>query len=416
MIKLKTPILTLQNSFVLLIVSVLIFACSEKKPQRLYGIYDGKAWGYIDTAGKVIIPPNLSLAGAFQEGLAIVIDTSTYNTYCFINQNVDTVINSSEYALTRHPINMYPYHRTRINDKDFDDLSFARDEFSFSSGLALIYDIKTRLFGYINKKGEVVIKPQYTNATKFFRGYAVIQTSFDSTNWENFHVGLIDSLGKLVIPDKYYNLTRLSNNYLIGTLATKQGEAYGFTSLLLNKKGEVINTLLPGYMCLFNEFSGGYAAVWNGVMATIYKTPYCIIDSTGNVFKNKENGQDLYFEDLIINRGKYFWCKRNGKYVWFTINNKSNIVVVDNKFYDTVKSGFNIEGIACVRYANSNGNSRYGYIDTLGNFLITPRYHYANDFRGPLAGAQLKSGNILIDGYINKKGTFVWSKEIRDKD
>lgn len=414
MIKIKTSVLSLHASFLLLILSVVLFACSEKKPQRLYGIYDGKSWGYIDTAGKVIIPPYLTSARAFQEGLAILIDTVTHDTYCFIDQNADTVIKFSEYALSANPINLYPYFKTKINDEEFDYLSFALDEFSFSSGLALIFDIKTKLFGYINKKGEVVIKPQYTNATKFREGYAVIQTSFDATNWENFHVGLIDSLGKLVVPDKYYNLTRLANNHMVGTLATKKGEGYGFTSLLLNKKGDIINTVMPGFMCVFNEFSGGYTAVYNGLWASMYKTPYCIIDSTGNVFKNKKDGEDLYFEDLIINRGKYFWFKRNGKYAWFTIDNKSNIVIVDNRVYDTVKSGFNIEGIACVRYANSDGNSRYGYIDTLGNFIIPPKYNSASNFRGPLAGALLKSGNLSIDGYINKKGIFVWSREIRN--
>lgn len=397
-----------------LTMSVVFQACLRKEPPKLYGIYDGHAFGYIDTSGKVVISPQLTSAKPFQEGLAILLDTISYNKYHFIDRNADTVLNTSGYSLSTFPVNMYPYFKSRINTEEFDYISFALNEFSFSSGLALIFDPNINRFGYINRKGEVVIKPQFTNATKFKNGHAVVQTAYDSTQWENFRVGLIDSLGKMVVPDKYYNLTRLTNKYLIGTIATKQGEGYGFTSLLLNKQGNVINTVLPGFMCVFNEFSGGYSAVYNGLMASLNNPPYCIIDSTGNVFKNKSNGKDLYFDDLIINRGKYFWFKKNGKYAWFTIDNKSNFVFVDNKVYDTVKSGFNIEGIACVRYANSDGNSLYGYIDTMGNFIIPPKYYSAANFIGPLAGAQLKSGNVLIDGYINKKGIFVWSIEKKE--
>ena len=152
-----------------------------------------------------------------------------------------------------------------------------------------------------------------------------------------------------------------------------------------------------------------------GFHVFIFKTGgYFIIDSKGEVLKDNTNGEALYFEDVKINRGKYFWYKRNNKYGWFILGENHEIKVIDKKMYNDIRSGFNREGLACVSYSEFDQPIKFGFIDTLGNFVIKPKYFTAYDFRGPLASVSLKNGNIKISGYINKIGEFVWSREIRD--
>ncbi|MEO6669999.1 MAG: WG repeat-containing protein [Ferruginibacter sp.] len=387
--------------------------CNRKKSPTLYKIYDGKYYGFIDSSGKVVIQPKYKEVGSFQDGVAIVANGIDWfqASYVFINDKGDTMINS-KYKLTIDPLDLYPYRKARgLHMKQW--FSFMLNEYSFSNGLALIYDDKQMRFGYMNKKGEVALTPSYVNASKFRGGYALVQTSYDTSNWENTHTGLIDSTGKLVIADKYYSLTRMSNNRLIGTFAVKDSLGYSFTSVLLNQNGNVINTINSGF-AYFGEFSGSYVPGVDGFWAGLLGTGgFFIVDSTGEILKDSRGGERLYFEDVIINKGKYFWYKRNKKYSWFVLDQNQRINVIDNKIYDTVKAGFNKEGIACVQWTQ-DGFTQYGYIDTLGNFILNAKFNAASDFNGPLAPASLRKGSIIIDGYINKKGEFVWSREIRE--
>jgi hypothetical protein len=82
----------------------------------------------------------------------------------------------------------------------------------------------------------------------------------------------------------------------------------------------------------------------------------------------------------------------------------------EKKFYDAIKGGFDATGVACVKYVNeATGIGKYGYIDTLGNFVLEPRYIEAWNFSNGLAFATQKNNVTLIKGYINRKGIFVWS-------
>ena len=390
-----------------LFIVLFFIQCSNNTNPFLYRISDGNSYGFIDSTGKVIIEPKFNYVGSFREGLAIVMLTDEwFGKYVFINQKGDTVLKPI-FHLAIDPLDLYPFYKTKMNENNI--RSKLIEEFSFSNGLALIYDDSKQRFGYINKQGKIIIEPQYINATKFRGGYAVIQTSRDTSNWENTHTGVIDSTGKIVIKDKYYILTRFSNNLAVGSFVTKKNDGYSPSSVLLNLKGNVINTIQGGF-CLFEEFSGSYAAGYDGLMNSLFHNGgYFIIDSSGSILKEKPGDEELYFEDLIINRGKYFWYKKNGKYGWFTLEPNQTIKILDKRLYDDIKGGFNKDGIACVLFKSS-----YGFIDTLGNFIIKPKFNNASDFHGPLAGATLKSGSIKINGYINKKGEFVWSREIRD--
>lgn len=141
---------------------------------------------------------------------------------------------------------------------------------------------------------------------------------------------------------------------------------------------------------------------------------YFIYDSTGQVLKNPNNGRPLFFDDIVINKGRYIWFKKDNIYRWFILENNTEFRFIDNKVYDDIKGGFNSEGIACVKFKNpENGVTLYGYIDTLGNFLLEPKFSQAFNFKNGLAYTTLEDKSLTIEGYINKRGEFVWSREFQ---
>jgi hypothetical protein len=109
----------------------------------------GYYWGYIDKTGKEAIPLRYKSAGSFSaDGLACV--------------------------------GAAPKH---TNDREQD--------------LAMEYENdNSQYFGYIDRKGNWAIKPQFTDARDFSNGLAAVSLNYEKS-------GYIDKTGKFVIPPKY---------------------------------------------------------------------------------------------------------------------------------------------------------------------------------------------------------------------
>lgn len=109
----------------------------------------GSYWGYIDKTGKEAIPLRFKYAGSFtKEGLALASATPKRS------ENQETAL----------------------------AMEYEEDEALY--------------FGYIDKKGNWAIKPQFTEAGDFSEGLATA-----SLNFEKY--GYIDKTGKFIIPPKY---------------------------------------------------------------------------------------------------------------------------------------------------------------------------------------------------------------------
>ena len=128
-------------------------------------IYDEKSqnylYGYINSKGEEIIPPQFELAGDFSEGLAAVGDE---NKMGYIDINGNCVI-----------------------EQIYDDAG------EFSEGLAPV--LKNDKWGYIDNDGNTVIAHQFDTAFMFSGGVA--EVSIDDK------YGFIDKTGKAVVPLKY---------------------------------------------------------------------------------------------------------------------------------------------------------------------------------------------------------------------
>lgn len=121
-------------------------------------------WGFIDTKGKVVVKPEYDKAEPFVEGLARVFSNGKYG---FIDRTGKLVVS------------------IKLNDAN----GF------FSNGLAAISD-ETQMWGLINKKGELIIKPQFINPFQFDKyGFSTV----DYTDKHSYKKGKLISYEKALI-------------------------------------------------------------------------------------------------------------------------------------------------------------------------------------------------------------------------
>jgi hypothetical protein len=171
-------------------------------------------YGYIDRSGKMVIPPRFSSAGPFSEGLAAVENGAQEG---YIDKTGKLVINGAEFSLAR----------------------------AFSEGLAAVQG-KNERYGFIDKTGKFVIPPQFRRVGDFSDGLAAVQLA--GVDWPG-NLAYINQQGEMVIksmstfpnnPDK--NEFDLHNYRFCGGVArVSQGNKEDeYATGYINKKGKFI--------------------------------------------------------------------------------------------------------------------------------------------------------------------------------
>ena len=167
--------------------------------------------GYIDNAGRLVIPPRFTKAHDFSEGMALVrIDSTEFGKYGFIDRTSAVVIGfqfdeahdfSEGLAAVRVGQRKVNGFRDPGSYGFIDRLGkfIIRDQFAeagdFSEGLALVafWDHSR---GYIAKSGKLAITGQYTSTKPFSEGLAEACFEIDITSWRCIY---IDHRARVVI-------------------------------------------------------------------------------------------------------------------------------------------------------------------------------------------------------------------------
>lgn len=314
--------------------------------------------------------------------------------------------------------------------------NYLDEPFVGESNRYIIDDYYSGMYGYINKKGEVVIKPQFVYAKHFREGLALVA---DDTHGP---YGYIDTTGKVVIEKRFADAEPFSG----GMAPVKVGEYWGF----INRRGDIV--IQPKYREVM-PFSEGLAAVQND------NERWGFINNHGeNVVEPQFRTVGSFFNGLAIADGGYIG--RDGKYVispkyigTFSFNEGRAVVYDERNLYSiidtlgnviaTIKTDqilntrcfcnrISIDGVKNIGrgYVDKNGNAvfkhnykyacdfrnglarfcnnndRWGYIDTLGRTHISARYLLASDFEEGLA---LVAQNENTYSYIDVQGNVVYS-------
>ena len=296
-------------------------------------------------------------------------------------------------------------------------------------------------WGYINKKGEYIINPQFDDAGFFRDGLARVVAP-------DGKIGYVDNKGQYAFPAKYKEGTHFYEGL---AFVVEQGGK----PTCIDKKGETKFVLDNVELAI--TFSCGRATVVNndGQVGWIDKDGNCVITPQYSlrscehnfsedlccICQNEESGNDLIW-GVIDKTGKTIvnpQFKRMGNFkegkAWFYngdqygyVNTKGEYVINPQFEFCTDFS----EGLARFRqgkygfidengkiainpqfdanggdfkngYAKIKQDDRYGYIDKEGKIVINPQFEQASDFFGDIAF--VKSADKW--GVIDKDGKYI---------
>ncbi len=271
----------------------------------------------------------------------------------------------------------------------------------FEEGPLLAWDENLRA-GYINKSGEWVIQPQFSEGHKFSEGFASVKDK-DTGMW-----GFIDTEGNFVIPPQYG-----SAGSFIDGCAPVSIETYKNFGLI-NTRGEYV--IEPIYSEV-SHFKEGYAIVKE------YDTnQYFFVDKSG---KKVFGG---YFEAYLFEDGMAVVCEggahggwlklhKDGSFeefaepifdvTWMTVygdtqcdyyidlsgeyvvKNMDEMEVMINRKGDVLSPPFeDIDSFGMEGLARAKRDGKYGFVDKNFNWVIEPKYYYASSFINGLAYIQ----------------------------
>jgi hypothetical protein len=284
---------------------------------------------------------------------------------------------------------------------------------------------ETRVFGYIDETGNMVIEPQYPEAHEFSEGLAL--AAFGGG------LGFIDHNGETEIEPKFSSARSFSE----GLAAVKpKDEVYW---RYINKTG---NYAIETDFLVIQSFSEGKARVWS---ANTSEEPQGFIDKTGEYVIPPELEGIEYFGGIgDFNDGRALIAKKTyvegALKIDYGFINSEGFVVIEPQFYE---AGRFSEGLAAVDiagkwgYIDVNGNvimepyfddagifnegiapveidGKWGYIDIHGDIAIEPQYEDAGIFSEGLAAVKIgekwgyidRNGNIIIDPQYAEEGYF----------
>ncbi len=264
-------------------------------------------------------------------------------------------------------------------------------------------------WGYINSKGKWVIAPKFLWAGEFKEDRAyVFVPSAERKGLLKY--GYIDPAGQLVIPALYAR----AHDFSEGAAAVMTAGRWGFIDL----QGQWLNAQRFDDVKDFSE--GLAAAKEQGKWGFVDRSGIFIVRPQFDEVKPFAQG----LAPAKIN-SKWGYIDRTGQWVlepqWAMANGFSfDRAIADGHYIDKtgkiVVNGGNFgeltdfsEGFAAVEVPAKTRyeNSKWGYIDPNGKFLIAPRFELARPFKGGLARVS-KDKNGLQRGYAFTDGRLVW--------
>lgn len=229
-------------------------------------------------------------------------------------------------------------------------------------------------WGFIDRKGKILVKPQYLNVGCFYLGLARA-TILSNGKYKS---GYIDNNGNFVIPPRFDQAGDFT-----GELApVRIGRRWGY----INRAGEmVINPVYQGA----GEFHEGLAIVqkWSKVNISNYK----------KVFSN-EDAPEVFF--MILNEPFHDFMTQNGPLLGIDnkfgfINSAGQLVMPfqDYEMVDYFRDGF----------ALFSSRSNWGFIDKSGRRAFKHDFELVEPFSEGLAPVKING----LWGYIDQTGKIV---------
>jgi WG containing repeat len=277
-------------------------------------------------------------------------------------------------------------------------------------------------WGYIDRSGKVVIKPQFDAAHPFYEGIARVMHGKRFTAKEKWHY--IDARGNAIATSLPINRAEDFSEGL-GAVCLDTQDEVGYLCGFLNNTGDW--AIQPKFYSAFS-FHDGLARVATKDKTTRTGVREVYIDKTGNAVIDLSviptGNSDRFSEGLAR-----FASERGGSdRLLQGFFDKSGRVVIEPKF-EAADDFF--EGLAAVmhfkpaRHPDENHDEDFdaGFIDATGKVVIKPQFEYYHPFSEGVAfvlirgkmGAIDKTGRVIVRPQYDVPGrTAHWYWQVLD--
>jgi hypothetical protein len=227
------------------------FVCPYAEGMASFKDKQSGLFGFIDKKGKIKIQAQFEAVGKFNEsrcpvrynGKWTIIDKSgklkCLNKYTYIRGYSEGLAGTWKYSKNVEYINkkmeIIFKHQIFANLNNLPK-SFSLPFYDFSNGLVKVIDYNSGLFGYKDKKGEIVIRYQYKEANDFKEGLACVK-------YGNKY-GFVNKKGKMKIQAQFDFAEDFTNGlaaiYKGGNAKDFKENKEGVSMGYINKKGNII--------------------------------------------------------------------------------------------------------------------------------------------------------------------------------
>lgn len=347
---------------------------------RLYPICENNRWGYIDSAGEVIVEPQFFSAQRFSEGLGAVRQDGFYG-YVDLEGKI-SIKQQYDYAEPFRDGIALVYSegkRSIISRKGETIVPACFDKIERTS-ISSVLKVQTfsGKWGLYNTNGRLIIDTAWGRIGSFGGGLLSVDRfrPDGSYNTSRTTCSLIDTAGTTIIPFGKYNEISLSPGGIAIALKIDTVKRNNYQETAFNKEGEILFEV-PVKKWSFVKFESPYEG--NFAIVRVYITnpdsitnwnvnnQYAgLVDTKGEIVF-----ADRKFSDLVLFGQSHAFAKlEGGKWMLIDLEGKLCNESFFEKIYDSEESGtpkFS-EGKAFVRTKDG-----WGIIDTLGHYLVAPQ-------------------------------------------
>jgi hypothetical protein len=343
--------------------------------REAYLICQDCEWGYMDTLGQVIVPPQYTFAKDFINNVGIVECNGKWGMVSreakvLIPCDYDGVqfLENTDNSIVKVYIQEPKYGL--VDTLGQLTVSAVYDEIGlFSEGRLAVR--RNGMWGFVDRNGLEVIPCRFREVHNFKEGLAAVKLG---TGW-----GFIDKQGNVEIDFTY----KKAGNFSSGLSWVANEKGYGY----INPAGQFV---IPA------RFDKAYDFQW-GIARVVDDNKFGLIDLSGHYILRPRYGDIRPFDQhglAVVRHGN--------NTIRYGLIDPSGTLVTKLPFREIYTFH---EGLAVVRHKEG-----YGYIDTTGRMVIPELFSKASAFSDGLAAVQ-QDGSC---GYIDKKGnsiiTFNYSK------
>jgi hypothetical protein len=228
-------------------------------------------------------------------------------------------------------------------------------------------------WGFMDRKGHVVIAPVFADERDFFHGLAGVK--LPNGKW-----GFIDERGKFAIPARFDEV----RDFVDDLAPVRVDRKWGY----IDTAGRM--AIEPRFQTA-GEFREGLARIYVWSKASCGRDAYTSENAPSYAFR--------FFEDSGLDSGGCFPTDGRIGYI-----DKTGTVVIPPRFFEAQDFAGGLAAV-CVE-----ADSKFGFIDHAGAVAIAPRFNQAGPFSEGLAAVETSAhvvGNQVVDiawGFIDKTG------------